>query len=448
MKQIDIINNNKIKKNKYWYKLDNAARVFPAILSKRYTSMFRLAVILKSPVRVAALQFALENVLERFPYFKVKLKKGIFWDYLETNTKEPFVSKELLYPCMSVAGKNSNKYLFFIRAYNNRISCEFSHILTDGHGALVFLKSLTAEYLKATGITIKDYGDIFRLDQTPHPGEFEDGFKKYFTEKIPAPKQAGRAFHLPFDLFPKGIHKIITGLASVKDILEKASEKNVSLTEFLLSVYINSFQILFHSLTKSQKKHCKEIIRILVPVNLRRLYDSRSMRNFFLTVSPEIDLRLGKYSFDEIIKKIHHSMQIAVDSKNINQQISKNIKREINPLIRIIPLILKNPALSFLFMLKGNNPFTSSFSNLGNVVMPEQFHDYIERFDFIPPPGPVSKVNLSVVSFNNILSMSFGRVIEEQVIEQLFFRQLAGMGINVKIHANIRYWENFNAILP
>ena len=138
---------------------------------------------------------------------------------------------------------------------------------------------------------------------------------------------------------------------------------------------------------------------------------------------------------------MHHSMQIKVDSKHINQQISKNIKREIHPLIRIIPLVIKNPILSFLFMLKGHNPYTSSFSNLGNIVLPKQFYEYIERFDFIPPPGPGSKTDLSVVSFNNILSLSFGRVIDEPVIEQLFFRQLAGMGINVKIHTNIGYWE-------
>lgn len=447
MKKTDILNKNKIEKNRYWYKLDNAARVFPAILSKRYTSMFRLAVIMKSPVRIAALQFALENIMERFPYFKVKLKKGLFWNYLETNTKAPEVYRELKNPCMEVPGKNSNKYLFFIRAYNNRISCEFSHILTDGYGALMFLKALSAEYLKATGVKIEDYGDIFRTDSLPHAEEYEDGFKRYFTEKVPAPKESCKAFHLPFNLFPKGIYKVITGLVSTEDILKKATKYKASLTEFLLSVYINSFQILFHNLSSEEKKHCKEILRILVPVNLRKLYETRSMRNFFLTVSPELDLRLGKYTFDEIIKKMHHSIKIEVDSKHINQQISKNIKREINPFIRIIPLVLKNPVLSFLFMLKGNNPFTSSFSNLGNIVLPDLFYRYIERFDFIPPPGPAAKVNLSAVSFNNVLSLSLGRVIDEPVIEQLFFRQLAGMGINVKIHANIGYWENLNALL-
>ncbi len=438
---MEIANKNKIEKNKYWYRLDNAARIFPAILSKRYTSLFRLAVILKNPVRAAALQFALENIIERFPYFKVKLKRGAFWDYLETNTEIPCVYKELKYPCMEVAGKHSRKYLFFIRVFNNRIACEFSHILTDGYGALAFLKALIAEYLKVTGAKIEDYGDIFRINEKPRAEEYEDGFKKYFTEKIPMPKSSSKAFHLPFALEPKGIYKIITGLISVEDLLKKAAEFNVSLTEFLLSVYINSFQILFHSLSESRKRESKKIIRMLVPVNLRKLYKSRSMKNFFLTVSPELDLRLGKYTFNEVVKKIHHSMQMAVDSKHINQYIKKNIRREINPLIRIIPLVIKNPVLSFLFMLKGHNPYTSSFSNLGKIVMPDQFNKYIERFDFIPPPGPGSKINLSAVSFNNILSLSFGRVIDEPVIEQLFFRQLAGMGICAKIHTNIGYWE-------
>ncbi len=441
MYKTEFENINKINKNKYWYRLDNAARIFPAVLSKRYTSMFRVAVTLNNPIRIAALGFALENIINRFPYFKVKLKRGMFWDYLETNTKIPWIYKDLKYPCMEIPGKTSNNFLFFVRVFNNRIACEFSHILTDGHGAVIFLKALIAEYLKAIGVKIEDYGDIFRAEEEPHTEENEDGFKKYFTDKIPAPKSTGKAFHLPFVLEPKGIHKIITGTLAAESLLKKSAEMDVSLTEFLVSVYVNSFQILFHNLSESQKRKCRKVIRILVPVNLRKLYKSKSMRNFFLTVSPELDLRLGKYTFDEIVKKMHHSMRIFVDSKHINQQISKNIKREIHPLIRIIPLIIKNPILSFLFMLKGQNPFTSSFSNLGNIVMPEQFYQYIERFDVIPPPGNASKINLAVVSFNNILSLSFGRVIDEPVIEQLFFRQLAAMGINVKIHTNIGYWE-------
>ena len=54
------------------------------------------------------------------------------------------------------------------------------------------------------------------------------------------------------------------------------------------------------------------------------------MRNFSLFVLPEIDLRLGQYTFDEIIKIVHHRMKLETDEKLINKIISRNVGSEKN----------------------------------------------------------------------------------------------------------------------
>ena len=70
---------------KDWYKLDNAAKIFPVIYSKKDTSSFRLSCVFYEDVKYQYLEEALKEALKRFPTFCVKLKRGFFWYYFEHN---------------------------------------------------------------------------------------------------------------------------------------------------------------------------------------------------------------------------------------------------------------------------------------------------------------------------------------------------------------------------
>ncbi len=71
-----------VRNDNKWYKLDNAAKIYPAISSPSKSSVFRVAVLLKSDVDPAILQEALSVTLPRFPTLAVKMKKGLFWYFL------------------------------------------------------------------------------------------------------------------------------------------------------------------------------------------------------------------------------------------------------------------------------------------------------------------------------------------------------------------------------
>lgn len=79
--------NNKIK----WRKLDNSAKIFPMSTGSRYSSVFRLSVVLNSKVNPKILYKALLSTLDKYEIFKVKMKAGLFWYYLEENTKNPII---------------------------------------------------------------------------------------------------------------------------------------------------------------------------------------------------------------------------------------------------------------------------------------------------------------------------------------------------------------------
>ncbi len=88
--------NTKNKKD-IWYKLDLSAIVYPT----------------------------LDMTLPRFPTYKVAIRKGLFWRYLEPNNRPgPYVRKDIKNPCMPMHFKGSNRYLIRIYYYENRIALE------------------------------------------------------------------------------------------------------------------------------------------------------------------------------------------------------------------------------------------------------------------------------------------------------------------------------------
>jgi len=62
-----------------WRRLDNSAKIFPLMSSKKYSSVFRFSVVLKEEVNPQILQAALSRTISKFKPFKVKLSRGFFW---------------------------------------------------------------------------------------------------------------------------------------------------------------------------------------------------------------------------------------------------------------------------------------------------------------------------------------------------------------------------------
>lgn len=423
------------KKNN-WYRLDNAGKLYPSIMSSRVSTLFRLSVTLYNSVDSEILQNALNNIMPRFPYFQVNLKSGIFWYYFAETHKVPLVEKETFYPCMNMEVKKKGKFPFRILYYKKKISVEFSHAITDGTGGLIFLKSLVVEYFRLIGIETEESEGFFKYNVIPDNEEYEDAFKKYYNKKFPKVKKKNKAFHFPFSLESKGVYNIVTGIIPVNEILAKAKSYNVTLTEFLLAIYFETILEVIYSLPNNRKNKSIKPIILNVPVNLRRMYPSKTMRNFFISVTPTIDPRLGEYSFEDILKYVHHFMKVEVDKRYISQQITKNVKSELSILLRLFPLALKDLILPIAYNVVAESRYSSGFSNMGKITMPKEIESHIERFEFLPPPSQGNIIKVGSLSYKDNLYITFGKLTDNKDVERIFFRKIRKMNIPVKIETN------------
>lgn len=414
----------------FWMRLDNAAKIYPAITDEELTSVFRICVELKEKIKIQKFLEAVRDIEDRFPYFKVVLKAGFFWYYLEYKNLPIKVEPDIKQPCRAF-GKH--EFMFRVLAADNKISVEFSHILTDATGAFEFLKTLLFIYLEKCGLKLQPGLKYHRSNQPILQEEFEDAYQRYFTKMASPLIKLPKAFHVPFRPKPGTRLNVLTASISLGLIKAKAKELNVSITVYLTAVYLHSLQAIYEKLTPFEKRRIRKTLRIEVPMNLRKIFPSSTMRNFSLYVMPGIDLRLGHYTFEEIIKFVHHEMQLETDKKLIHKMISRNVGAEKNPMIKILPLFLKSLFLSRLYLM-GTRQYSGVVTNFGKVDLPPTVSEKLKNFVFIPPPpNKILKINCAVVGFEDHLILSFGNITTSREFERQFITFLISQGIPVKI---------------
>jgi len=417
-------------RNDGWLRLDNAAKIYPAIKDRELTSVFRVAVQLKERIKARPFLKAVHSLEERFPYYKMKLRAGFFWYYLEPGDLPVTVVPDQGLPCRAFGRE---ELMFRVLVKENTISVEFSHILTDGTGAFEFLKTLLLAYLEQCGLQPPAGVPFLHPGASPLAEEQEDAYNRYFKKIDIPPPRIAKAFHIPFRLREVPRLDVLTAIIPVADIIRQAKAQEVSLTEYLVAVYLYSLQHVYEQQTPLRKRAARKILRIEVPVNLRKMFPSRTMRNFSLYVMPGIDLRLGHYTFEEILKTVFHQMRLETESKLISKMISRNVGGEKNPFVRRLPLFIKSLVLSRLYTL-GTRQYSGVVTNLGKIDLGPEINRMIDTFIFIPPPpNDELKVNCAVAGFDNKLALTFANVTTSKALERQFFTFLTAQGIPVRI---------------
>ena len=420
-----------------WMRLDNAAKIYPAAKRRNWTNYFRLSATLTEEVDLNVLRAALDVTVRRFPSIAVRLRRGVFWYYLEEITKAPAIEEDKSYPLVHVPFDDVRKCAFRVLVYGRRIAVEFFHAVTDGTGGLIFLKTLVAEYLcQKYKITIPAGNGVLGRLEDPDPEELEDSFLRYAGD-ITASRAEQTAYHLSGTPEPDGFLDLTTLMLPVDAVKAKAKEFGVSVTEFIAAVMMKAISDL--QTEKVPRRMRRRPVKVLLPVNLRGLFPSRTLRNFASYVTPEIDPRLGDYSLAEICKIVHYRMGLENDARMMAAKIATNVASERSAVLRAMPLFIKNIAMKAVFDLVGECKSCLCLSNLGLVQLPDAMAPYVARMDFIIGVQAKAPHNCGVVSWDGTMYINMIRNIREPELESHFYRVLHTLGLPVKVESNQRW---------
>ncbi len=416
------------------YSLDTAAKIFPAVTRKTNTSVYRIGAVLKEAVQPELLQGAAQVALRRYPGFAVKLTSTAFDQYFEPNDAPFLIAHESEYPCAPVRPEERNGYLFRILYFEKRISLEMFHALTDGAGAVEFLKTLLYQYYSLAGESIDSQGKILLPDEEPCVEETEDGLLKYYGEEKVKVQKPPPAFKIKGTLYePYGNH-VIQGVVPVEALKKAAKANEATITEYLTALTV--YSIYKEAVQTQEAGEQEEPIVISVPVNLRSLFPSKTVRNFFCILNISI-LVLQGMTFQYILKEVRTQLREKTKPENLKLSIAESCGVMEHPIVRTVPRFLREAGTKFVFTFFGEDIKTMTLSNVGAIDLPDDIARHVERMEAIIYPTERSPINCCMCSANGKMTISFNKTIRETEIIRFFFAFLVrDTGADIEIYTN------------
>lgn len=421
-----------------WLTLDNTAKIYPLMSNAKSQNMFRANAELMEDIIPEVLKSALVLVTPRFPMLTMRLKKGFFWHYLEKNTAALDVYEESPFIMENFTFSRDNCYNFRVMYYKKRISIDFYHVLCDGGAAVEFFKCLIFNYIKLLHKDIENDGTIIDILSPISNSEYEDSFIKNFKKlKIRdlniADLKGTPAYVIPGAQFPQGKSVTILTLNSCS-VLAYSKSIGCSVTEFLSALLVMSAKENVDSSAAHINNFC-----LFLPINIRKFYNSTSMRNFSMFSRANIDISNSNLTLQDCINTINAALKYGTNKDVLDNRINTTVRPTKFMPMRIMPICIK----SFIFNI-GNRIFgkakkSCTLSNLGVLRIPclEQF---VDKFHYQLNTNALVPLNIACSTYKNKLTISLLRNTVDASIIQTFATKLLALNFDVTIESND--WED------
>ena len=416
------------KEKLYWRRLDNSAKIFPISAGKKYSTVFRLSAVLKEKIKPEILKVAVNKALEQYEYFRVKLKNGFFWNYLEYNPKEIMIEEEKEYPCKYIEPKENNSYLFKVTYFDKKINIDIFHSLTDGNSGVMFFREIIYNYIELTHK--EEFQEELRIKRK-FDLSTEDSYIKNYNKKAKGNNSSRKAYKLGGRKIKLGAISAIHEIIDLDQLKQEAKKHEATITQYLTAVLIYAIYQANYLKYKGKKP-----IKVCIPVNLKKYFPSNTISNFFSYITVEAEMKKNNLdTFHKILDFVKKDFTKRLTPEEIQKTMSGNVKLGTNPFIKLIPLVVKKPIvrLSYLEIRKYT---TTTFSNIGRIGIIGKYQKYIEDFLMLIAPEPVEKIKCSACSFENHIVFTFTSILDDCAIEKEFYEFLKEKNINVKIESN------------
>ena len=406
-----------------WYRIDNVAKVFLATAGKRDTRSFRLSCTLKEEVDPEILQEAVISAIEDRPQVQVRIRRGLFWHYMEDTDLLPVVRQEddRICPVLYVPSKTMLHYQ--VTYFGKRINLDISHVLADGTGAMEFLNIIVLEYLKR-----KYPGEL--EDITVHSGASEgdlsqDCYRQFFGGKnLPHASDRKKAYHLSGLKLPYDQLQFSEVSMPSSQILPRAKELKVSLTSYLGALWM----LAVRDEMPPRKRNLP--VTISLPVNLRNYYPSKTARNFFnsVNVTHVFD---GEITLEELAVEFDTALKSQLTEENVKKQMDTFETMEYVAPVRVVPLFIKQLVVRH-FTLKSGKKVTMTFSNMGVQKPPKALGEKIANYSGFCSTNSIFS---TMFGYGENLTLGVSSAYANTAVVKNFVRYLSESGVDITVSA-------------
>ena len=402
------------------YTIDNASLLFLSLMKKNHANAFRFTMTLTEDICPDILQTAVDRVYRRFPTVIARFRAG-FYHYLQIPVKEPPTVQPDPGLLHTMTRKEINKCAFRVFYKDNTVSIEAFHALTDGYGAIACFTTLMAEYLRLKhSIHIPTEKTLIDLQESPAFDEVTDAYERHETGK-PLLVPSRYSYQLPGPApTPQGI-KLHSTKISTASLLDASHRYGVSMTSLLSGIMAKSIMEEQKEITRSA---LKRPVRIMVPVDLRKMFPTKTLRNFVLYALPTMEPSELDKPLPELLKSFAQQIKSQANCSRMASIMAYNVRTQSAWYFRAIPWFLKSLALRIGYNIWGGSNSSVTVTNLGNVQLPQQMAQYVQNIEVSLTPRARSPYGCGVISYNGIVNITITRFNPEARLENRFFRNL------------------------
>ncbi len=407
-----------------WYRLDNVAKMFVATQSQRDPRVFRLSCMLTEPVNPEFLNLALVQAARQFVGFQVTLHQGLFWNYLESTDKLPTAAPEKEAPCTEIYGETrKNGLLYRVSYYGCRINLEVFHVLSDGTGALDFLKTILCFYLKQSHPA--EMAEIIPDYDATAAERAQDSFKKFYNRHAFSTGSKGPdAYHMHGSLLPYDQTQYFEIHMQTAALLAAAKAMHVSATSYLGAVLLRA---IYADMPETERSRP---VVLSIPVNLRNYYPSATARNFFNTIKIRHEFA-GEETLEAVAQAFDAALKNQLTPENIKAQMDGFEQIEHMVAVKAVPLAIKNPAVR-LFTWLENRKETATISNMGKIELAPPMAAYVRGFSAF---CSTRNIFVTVCSYKEEMVLGAASTFRSTNVLKNAVRSLSGAGMELTLYA-------------
>ena len=411
-----------------WYPLDDAAKIYPLSMKHGQMAVFRLSMSLREKVSPELLQMALNFTIRRFPCFATTVKKGFFWHYLNATKRRYIAEPERDLPVKPLKIYSSGSQSFRVLYYENRISVEYFHILTDASGGMQFLKTLVAEYLRLCGIQSAPGYGVLDLNEIPDPEESSNAFLAADRRGHGSGLTDKAALQMGGKLSLIRPARIVQLRMSAADLLEHARSRGATISEYILAMMFLA--------ARRATDESSGSFNIQVPVNMRKFYPTKSLRNFSMYCGIRLPLEDIR-TIDSILPEISRQLKEKAALEPMTQMIHSSTRLVRS--VRAVPLFIKAPIASAIYGFLGDKIFTTTLSNMGVVEMPPELCPMIESMEFLLGSAVTNRASCGMITFGDVSILSLTKLTSDPTFEEALVALLSQDGVNVRVEGSMPY---------
>ena len=400
------------------------------VIENRYT--------LSEKIDFNVLKKALQNIIERFHYFKLKpvIDKNGNIDFIKNNAELNVY--ELDNKVYNLGTEEVNGYLFRISFKDNDIYISISHAIADGRGAVLFGCSLIYEYLKLMGIKI-NFSDEVITNETPISETEMDTLTSNESDKMEE-----QCYEEPFVL-PTNFKYFNTEYEK-KTVISWDAEKFSNFIHQLECTPVALITTIIGNAIYKNYDVIEKKVLVSVPVDLRPFYQSKAQANFFTGIKFEFKNEYKDLHLKEQVRNVQKDLKEQLNITNLKSNIygtEKFFKNIINKTIktqaeaekvsRKLEEIMKLPEATYML------------SNLGIINIPKQMQPYITDYECTTSNTTLSTL-YTMMTIGNVGKLVITQNDDSKIIMKEIVKTFLknGIKIQVKDYGKIR----MDAVVP